>query len=67
LLVDLDGLVRGAHILIDDHGHTLLAMGHLTAVEPDGLGVIDQDVVDRDGVFLACDGNEAGLDAWSGF
>jgi hypothetical protein len=42
-------------------------MGHLTAVEPDGLGVVDQDVVDWHGVFLACDWHEARLDARPSF
>jgi len=33
--------------LVDDHGHTLLAMVDLTAEDPNGLGVIDEDVEDR--------------------
>lgn len=44
---------------VDDHAHAALAVRALAAENPDGLGVVDENVVDRRSLFLASDGNEA--------
>lgn len=48
--------------LVDHHGHALLAVARLTAVDPDRVGVVDEDGVGRR-ARVECDGHEAGLDA----
>lgn len=40
-------------------------MGGLAAVDPDGLGVVDEHVVDGREFLLASHGHEAGFDAWA--
>lgn len=50
---------------VDDHAHAALAVGALAAEDPDGVGVVDEDVVDRGGGFVAGDGNEAGAETWA--
>ena len=39
-LVVVEGVDGVGHVLIDDHGHALLAVARLPAVDPDGLGVV---------------------------
>lgn len=54
----LDG-VGSLMSLVDDHGHTLLAMVDLTAEDPDGLGIVDENVVDRREWLVTFDWNES--------
>lgn len=49
--------------LVDDHGHALLAMVDLTAEDPDGLGIVDENVVDRREWLVTLDWNESRSEA----
>ncbi len=62
VLVDSVGT---AAVLVDDHGHTLLAVVGLTTIDPDGLGIVDQDIVHRCKTFVTRDWNEAGFQTWA--
>ena len=58
-------IVFGPLGLVDDHGHTSLAMVNLAAEDPDGLGVVDENVVDRREWLVTLDWDKSGSNTWA--